>query len=281
MKTSRNGIIYVLIASLLWSTGGLLIKFIPLSSMAISSIRSLIGLIVIVAFARRIKITINKTVLLSAFCLAYTNTAFVLANHLTTAANAIVLQYCSPICIALYLFILYKRKPKRNELIALTGAFAGILLFFFGELSGGSLVGNILALSAGFSFGGMFLINSKSSCDTYSALVIGQFITFAVGAGFLFGENYSLDGTAIVAILFLGIFQVGVSYIFFSKGIKHISALNANIICMIEPVISPVWVLIFLGEIPALNAIIGSVIVILSISFLNITQSLKLKSKTE
>lgn len=277
MKQENKAILYIVVTALLWSTGGLLIKYIPLSSMALASIRSLIGLIVIVAFNFRAKLVINKPVLLSAFCLAYTLIGFVSANRYTSAASAIVLQYCSPICIAFYAFLLYKKKPSKHELIALSGAFIGILLFFFGKFSGGSLFGNILALSTGFTFGGMFLINNNKKCDTYSALVIAQFITFVVGIPFLFQEDYHLSSLSILAILFIGIFQVGVAYVCFSRGINHISPLKANIICMLEPILSPVWVLIFLSEIPTTNAIIGSIIVIASVVFLNVTQA---KQKT-
>jgi len=277
LKSENKGILYMLAASILWSTGGLLIKYIPLSSIVLSSIRSLIGLTVIILFNYKSKIIINRSVLLSAFCLAYTLTSFVIANRYTTAASAIVLQYCSPICIAFYLFLLYKRKPERNKIIALSGAFVGIVLFFFGKFSSGSLFGNLLALSAGFSFGGMFIINSNSNCDTYSSLVIGQLITFIIGFPFLFSQSYNLMPSAIIALIFLGVFQVGVAYVCFSKGIKRVSPLSANIICMIEPVISPIWVFIFLGEVPTINAIIGSVIVISSVAFLNITQAKQIK----
>lgn len=272
MRQEPKSVFFIVIAALLWSTGGLLIKYIPLSSMALSAIRSLIGLIVIVAFNFRTKLVINKTVLLSAFCLAYTLTGFVIANRYTSAASAIILQYCSPICIALYSFFLYKKKPSKHELIALSGAFIGILLFFFGKFSGSSLFGNILALSTGFAFGGMFFINNKKDCDTYSALVIGQAITVLIGIPFLWGEDFSLSPTSIFSILFIGIFQVGVAYVCFAKGIKHVSPLKANIICMIEPIISPMWVFIFLGETLTINAMIGSVVVIGSVIYLNISK---------
>ncbi|WMJ23921.1 EamA family transporter [Paludicola sp. MB14-C6] len=278
MKTERKGILLVIVAALLWSTGGVLIKFIPLSSMAISSFRSLLGLIVIFIFYHKQKLIISKTVIISAFCLAYTLIGFVLANRFTTAASAVVLQYCSPICVAFYMFLLYKRKPKRNEVIALFGALVGIILFFFGKFSGSSLLGNVIALSAGFSFGGLFLINSRSDCDSYSSLVFGQLLTFVIGIPFLFQEDYSVVTVgSIFAILALGIFQVGIAYICFSIGIKHISPLEGNIICMIEPVLNPIWVFLFIGETLSIYALFGTVIVISSIIFLNVSQAREAK----
>lgn len=278
LKLERKGLLLVVIAALLWSSGGVLIKFIPLSAMALSSIRSLLGLGIILLFFRKQKLVFNKTIILSALCLAYTLSAFVMANRFTTAASAIVLQYCSPICLAFYMFLLYKRKPKRNEIIALSGALLGIILFFFGKFSGGSMLGNLLALSSGFSFGGLFLLNSKSECDSFSSLVLGQLLTFMIGVPFLFQEDYTVLTTAsVIALLALGIFQVGVAYICFSLGIKHISPLKGNIICMIEPVLNPIWVFFFIGETLSTYAIFGTIIVIASVIFLNVSQAREAK----
>lgn len=274
MKQEYKGLFLVTFTALLWSFGGLLIKYIPLSPMVLSSLRSILGVMVILVFFRKQKLVFNKTVFLSAFCLSYTMITFVIANRLTTAASAIVLQYCSPICVALYMFLIYKHKPQRNEVIALCGAFIGILLFFFGKFSGGSIIGNLIALSSGFSYGGLFLFNSRSDCDPFSSLILGQFVTFLAGVPFLFQEDYFvLSAGSIAALLTLGIVQVGLGYIFFTLGVKHISPLKANIICMIEPVLSPIWVFFFIGEQLTISAISGTVIVIGSVLFLNIAQA--------
>ena len=130
MILKSKGNFYIFLTAILWSTGGLLIKYIPINAVAINSARSFIALIFFALYERKMKIKINRFVVLAAVCLTMTNTLFVIANKLTTAANAIVLQYMAPIFVLLWDSLYHKKFPGKKQLLIVAMAFGGMLLFF-------------------------------------------------------------------------------------------------------------------------------------------------------
>ena len=150
----------ILAAALLWSTAGLLIKYVPWHPMAIASSRSLLAAIVFAFyFRRRIWVKLNWMTWLSGIALALTQTFFVIANKLTTAANAIMLQYTTPIFIVIIGIVFFKIRPARKEVLVMIWAMAGIVLFFFDNLSMGNQLGNALAVFTGLTFACVFVLN--------------------------------------------------------------------------------------------------------------------------
>jgi len=247
----------------------LLIKYLPWHPMAIASVRSfLAALVFLAAYRRRIFVKPNRLTWISGIALVLTQSLFVVANKLTTAANAIMLQYTSPIFIIILGILLYHYRPSRREVLAMVGAFAGIFLFFFDNLSPGNQIGNGLAVFTGLTFAVVFVLNNRPECQTSTALFIGQAGTFLAGLPFV-GTIASVTPLQIMSIVLLGFFQLGLSYLLFSRGIRLTSPLNASLLAMVEPLMSPVWVFLFLGEKPGWIALIGALAVIGSILFLN------------
>ena len=267
---AKAGPFLILAAALLWSLAGLLVKYIPWHPLAIASARSLLAALVFVAaYRQRLLRRFNWTTLISGLALMLTQTGFIIANKMTTAANAIMLQYASPLFVVIFGAIFYHYRPTRRETIALGLALAGIILFFLDDLSPGSLLGNLIATGTGVTFGLVFLLNSRPECDTPLSIFIGQVATFLIGLPMLL-QVRDVTAPSILAILILGFFQLGLAYFLFGIGIRLTRPLSANLLALLEPIANPVWVFLVLGEVPGYLAGLGAVIVLGSILYLNL-----------
>ena len=261
----KKGLVAVLAAALLWSTGGLFIKLVTLDAMQISFFRCTWAAIVFaVIFKRQVFYANLFTIINGAFFAAVT-ILFVLANKMTTAANAIFLQYTAPIYILIFEPIISKTKFEKTNLITIIICFTGMLLFFMGKISPGYMLGNIVALLSGVAFAAFMLGMRKNKKEyQFSSIFYGNVIVFLFCLPYMFGlKSLSLDNFLMVS--YLGIFQIGLAYIIFSYGLKRILAIEASLLSMIEPVLNPVWVFLGYGEVPSFMAIIGGIIIIAAI----------------
>ena len=264
MNSRTKGNLYILLTALLWSTGGLLIKYIPGNAVAINGARSLIAVAFFWLYKRSIKIRVNRYVISAAVCLVMTNLLYVMANKLTTAANAIVLQYMAPIFVLIWDCIYRKKAPKKQQCGIVLMALAGMVLFFFDQLDGGHLLGNILAIGAGLAFSGVFFINSLTEANSEDASMLAFLASFVISIPFL-GDVWQMDQRALVALLALGIFQVGLAYILFAKGTKLTSPVSASLIGLLEAILNPVWVFLFYGEKVGKFALVGALVILLAV----------------
>lgn len=264
ISEKNKGNLYIFLTALLWSTGGILIKFIPGSAVAINGARSLIALIFFCIYRKTVKVKVNRLILAAAICLVLTNLLYVLANKMTTAANAIVLQYTAPVFVLIWDCIYRKKKPAGRQCIVVLMAFAGMVLFFFDQLDGGQMLGNIIAIAAGLSFSGVFFINSLPKASSKDSSMIAFFLSFLISIPFL-GEVGKMNGTAVAALLVLGVFQVGLAYVLFDKGAKLTSPVSASLIGLLEAVLNPVWVFLFYGEKVGKFALIGAGIILAAV----------------
>lgn len=262
MKNKGN--LYILITAFLWSLGGIFIKLIPINPIAINGIRSLVALIFFFIYEKNCKIKINKMVILASICLVGTNTLYVVANKLTTAANAIILEYTAPIFVLIYTSILTKRLPSKARTGIILLAFIGMVLFFFDQMDEGQLLGNVLAIISGMFFAGVFFFNSFEESSSPDASKLAFLISFIISIPF-FNDLHLLTLPSVASLIALGVFQVGLAYVFFSKGIKKTTPINSSLISLVEALLNPIWVLIFIGEKPSLYALIGSAIVLIAI----------------
>ena len=271
-KKSRSGPIFMLAASVCWSFGGICIKFIPWGAMSIISLRAGLAALVFVIWQKGVKINFTKGNILAALCLSATTVLFVFANKLTSAAAAILLQFTAPVFIILIHLAFYKKKPKLGEMAAVFATISGMLLFFADQLDSGGFMGNILAIASGLCFAGVFVCNKRPDTDPKQSLLLGFFINFAIGLPFVFFE-VTAEPAAWVSVVFLGIVQVGLAYVFFSLGIDKTSALPACLITAFEPILNPVWVALATGEIPGMFAMVGGAAIILAVVGYNIWEA--------
>lgn len=264
MTEKTRGNLYMLTAALLWSTGGILIKLIPGNPIAINGARSLIGFLFFCACRRTFRFRCNRYIAAAAFCLVMTNFLYVMANKLTTAANAIVLQYMAPIFVLIWDCVYRKKLPGKSQCAIVAMAFAGMVLFFFDQLDSGHLLGNLLAIGAGLCFSGVFFLNSLPHSSSEDASMLAFLTSFLISIPML-GDVVHMDASGMVALLALGIFQVGLAYLVFSKGSKLTSPVSASLIGLLEAILNPIWVLIFYGERVGRYALLGGGILLLSV----------------
>lgn len=265
------GPLCVLLASLLFSIGGLCVKLIPWSALAINGARNLIGSAVIGLFLliTRHRLRLNLPVALGAISTMGVTTLFAVSNKLTTAANAIVLQFTAPVFVILFMAVLFHVRPKRRDVIACAVVFLGVCLFFVDGLRTGSLVGDFTALLSGVCYAGVFLMNTAEKSDAISSCFLGQLAAGVVFTPFCLRET-DLSLPALGTLLILGIFQVGVAYILLSVGIRRTGAVTASLITGLEPVMNPLWVALFYGEKLSPLALLGAVIVVGTVVIYNV-----------
>lgn len=275
MKRSK-GTLYVLIAAMLFSLGGLCIKLVPWSPLAINGTRNLISAIIIGVYLKIIghKIVINPAVLFGAVCMSATTTLYTIANKLTTAANTIVLQFTAPVFVIFLMWMFFKERPKRVDIIASIMVFVGIIFFFVDGLSAGNMLGNVIAVLSGVGYAGVFMMNSFKKSDSLSSIFLGQALSAVTGIWFLFGET-DFGVTAIGGILVLGVFQLAVAYIFMAKGLEEVNAVTASLTTAIEPILNPILVAIFYHETITPLSFVGAVIVIAGIVGYNLWKAMK------
>jgi drug/metabolite transporter (DMT)-like permease len=268
---SRNqlyGVLALAGTALLWSTSGMLIKLIPWNPFTIAGGRSLIASIVILLIIRKPKLHFSFYQVAAALAHAATMILFIAANKYTTSANAIVLQYVCPITTALLAALILKEKTRIEHWVAVFFVMLGMVIIFLDKLGRGQIIGNVLALSAALTFSFVFIFMRKQKDGSpLESFLLSHWITAAIGLGvtlFLPMPVFTLP--AMGAITAMGIFQIGFASVLFSYGIKRISAVNANLITVIEPVFNPIWVLIIIGETPTINTIVGGVIIIAAVT---------------
>lgn len=264
-KHQKKAILYLVIASILWSIGGLFIKLVNWNPMAIAGARSGIAAIVMFLYLKKPVIHLGKTMLLGAFTYSSLLIFFVTANKLTTSANAILLQFTAPIWVILFSKVFLNEKIKKSDLAVIIFVMLGMILFFIGDLGHGSIIGNFIAILSGISMAGMviFLKLIKDGSPVEMTL-IGNIITFIISIPFFFQSVPSSN--SILGLLILGVFQLGISYIFYTLAIKYVSPIEAILIPVLEPLLNPFWVFLFTGEIPGTYAFIGGLIVLTAIS---------------
>jgi len=254
--------ILLLLAALCWSLGGVLIKSIDWPPMAIAGGRSAIAIPMILLCIGRPRFTFSRAQVGGALGYAGTVVLFVFATRMTTAANAIFLQYTAPVYVALIGRWYLGERASRIDWLVIAVALAGIALFFLDRLTIAGLWGNILALGSGLAFAlvALFLRKEKAG-SPIASIVLGNVIVAVAGAPFMF-QAPSLGEDGLWRLLLLGTVQLGLPYVFYATAIKQVSALEATLIPLLEPVLNPLWVMLALGERPGPWAIVGGLLVL-------------------
>jgi drug/metabolite transporter (DMT)-like permease len=266
IKNQKTAALLLLaVTAILWSIGGLLIKNIHAHPLAIAGSRSAIAALIMLIYVKKPRFNWSFPQLAAAFAYSLTVISFVAANKYTTAANAILIQYTAPVYVALFGAWLLKEKPKPVDWATIAVVFGGMVLFFMDDLDTRGAFGNILAALSGVGFG-LFPIFMRMQKDgsPIESVILGNLLTAIIGVPFLLSATPGVTGWLFLGIL--GTFQLGLSYILYSIAIKHVTALESSLITVIEPVLNPIWVCLFMGEVPGIFSILGGIIVLLAIT---------------
>ena len=256
-----RGVGLALAAGVLWSLGGPLIKWVEWNPLAIAGARSAIAAVILLVVLRRPRITWSVAQVGGAMAYAATVILFVAATKLTTAANAILLQYTSPVYAALLGWWFLGERVTWGDWITIAVVIGGMLLFFLDRLTVGGMWGNVLALASGITFAGMTtLLRKQKDGSPLESVLMGNILTALIGLPFMF--QGTPGGSTWVGLILLGVFQLGLSYVLYSEAIKRITALEAILVSVVEPILNPIWVLLVMHEAPGRWAILGGVVVL-------------------
>ncbi len=262
-------LLFVLAAAVLWSTGGLFIKWTSLSGLELSFGRSLLAAITVAIFTRHEGFGLNKVTALASVLYAALLLLFVLATKETTAANAIFLQYTAPVYLLILEPLIYKEKFRRRDLIVVTVCVIGMSLFFVGKLRPQDVTGNLLALASGLCFACYFLLlrHSKSrSVNRASSVIYGNLLLVLVVAPAGLRALPQMNLHDALSVLYLGVVQIGLAYTLFTVAMaRGVRSLDAGIVGYVEPVLNPIWVFLVLGERPTQWALLGGAIIVIAV----------------
>lgn len=262
--TRRNSVIFLVVAAILWSTGGLMIKWSTWQPLAILVGRNVLSSALLLLYLKRFPTRWTRWKLLAAAAHLLTSFLFISSTKLTTSANAIFLQYTAPLYVILLGYWLLREKPTRMDLISMLIIFSGMGLFFGDKLSPAGLQGNIMAALSGVTMAMMTVaLRAQKDGTPMESILIAQLFTVVFGFPVLLHESWTLTNVSIVA--FLGVFQIGIAFLLFTTALKHVPALEATLIGTLEPILNPLWVAMFIGERPGTFALIGAAVVLLGV----------------
>ncbi len=317
-QRQRRAMLLMVVTAIMWSMGGIFIKLISWSPFLIAGVRSLISGAVMAGYMRwrGIGFKWNRYSLGAGIGLSFSATLFTIANKLTTAANAIVLQYTAPVFILILSAVLFRQKLERKEVAVVAVTMVGMVLFFFDRLSPGNVLGNIFGILAGVFLALMFVMVGRGGDDDgtrMSGILIAHILTVIIGlpvglAATMAGSaavtgaagsaavmgaagSAAVMGTAgsaavmgaagsaaaaapaaglgmeILYVVILGVFQLGIPYVLYGIASRDCPPLACSLIGMLEPLLNPVWVAIFIGEVPGLCALIGAAIILVTVGW--------------
>ena len=256
----------LLLAALFWSLGGLLIKSADWPPLAVAGGRGIVAAVFLFLTNRRLRFTFSPVQLTAAFAYAGCTVLFVTATKLTTAANAILLQYTAPVWVALLGVWFLGERTTRADWLTIVVVLGGMSLFFADGLEFTSVLGNVTGVLSGVCFAAMTVaLRRQKDGSPVESIILGNVIAFIIGLPFMFGQPLP-SPTGIAAIVALGVVQLGCSYWLYARAIRQVTALEAVIIPVIEPILNPVWVFLVNGERPSRWALLGGVIVLSAVT---------------
>jgi drug/metabolite transporter (DMT)-like permease len=251
-------------ASLCWSLAGVLIKFVAETwpGLAVASGRGFIAALFLLATNRGLRFHFSRDQIIGALCYAACTLTFCTATTLTSAANAILLQYTAPVWVALLGAWFLGERSTPADWITIAVALGGMALFFKDSLTLGHLGGDALSVLSGVFFAVMTIaLRKQKDGSPVESIILGNIIAFLVGLPWII-KSPLLPASGWVALLVLGVVQLGVSYWLYARAIRHVTALEAVLIPVIEPILNPVWVLLFMHERPTRWAVVGGAVVL-------------------
>lgn len=268
----RKAVGLLLLTALGWSLGGVLMKSVDWPPFAVGGGRGLVAAVFLLAVrGRTLRFTWTPLQLGTALAFTGCTILFAAATKLTTAANAILLQYTAPVWVALLGAWLLGERARRADWWTIAVTFVGMGVFFYDGLKFNNLTGILLAIASGVSFAVMIvLLRKQGAGSTIEAVILGNLLGFLIGLPAMCSAPWP-DQRSLVALLLLGVVQLGIPYLLYSHAIRHVTALEAVLIPVIEPILNPIWVLLVVHERPSPLSLLGGGIVLAAVTWRAIT----------
>lgn len=270
--SERRGLVWVALAAVLWSSGGLGIKAVPEPALVVAFWRSAVAAVALLLWFRPFRIRVTLPFIIAVGSYAACLTTFVMATKMTTAANAIFLQYSGVIWVLLLSPLVLKEQFRARDAIAIAVALGGMALFFLGRFDASGVAGNLTALASGLFFALLVMaLRFVRGAGAEAAVTWGNVVLIPVLLPFVWSDLVPSSVTSGSVLVGLGLFQIAAAYAFFVRGLETVSATQASLTGMLEPVLNPVWVLLVIGEVPGVWSIAGGMVVLAAIAWRTIT----------
>jgi drug/metabolite transporter (DMT)-like permease len=253
--------------ALCWSLAGVLFKYVEWPGLAAAGGRGLIAAVFLLAVSwQSLRFTWSPLQVGAAVAYAACTILFTMANKMTTAANAILLQYTAPVWIAMLGTWILGERTTRADWFTIGAVLGGLVLFFYEGLQLNNVTGLLVALASGLGFAVMTIMMRKQKATSpMESIILGNLLGFVIGFPSLLNAP-PLPASGWVALALLGIVQLGVAYLLYAKAIKHVTALEAVLIPVLEPILNPIWVLLAVGERPTPLALAGGTVVLVAVT---------------
>jgi drug/metabolite transporter (DMT)-like permease len=270
--------LYLVATALLFSTGGAAIKSAALTGWQVASFRSGVAALLLVLANPEARRGWSWRVLPVAATYAATLVLFVLANRLTTAANAIFLQSTAPLYVLFLAPLLLGERIRSRDLVYAAVIAGGLALFFVSSEQAVATApdprrGNIVGLAAGLAWaltvtGLRWLGRSEGekhgpSGSAMAPVVLGNAFACLVALPMAVPVT-AVTSADLAIILYLGAIQIGLAYVLMTRGLRHVPAFEASAVLLLEPVLNPVWAWLVQREKPGPWALAGGAIIILA-----------------
>jgi drug/metabolite transporter (DMT)-like permease len=254
----------LLVAALCWSLGGVLLKSVAWPPLAVAGGRGLVAAVFLLAVGgRSLRFTWTPLQLGTAVAYAGCTVLFATANRLTTAANAILLQYTAPVWVALFGAWFLGERATRADWLTILAVFAGMAVFLYDGLQLHDLTGILVAIASGVCFAAMIMsLRKQKGGSPIESVILGNILGFLIGLPAMWSAGGLPPTRGLLALLLLGVVQLGVAYLLYVRAIRHVTALEAVLIPVVEPILNPLWVMLVIGETPSTLSLCGGVVVV-------------------
>lgn len=263
MTNRQIGSLQVALGALLWSFGGVFCKWIPWGGLSMHGVRTLFAALFLMLVRRSWKVKLTKGTCLGALGVSATSLLYLTAAKLTTAANAIVLQYAMPVFVIAFCWIFYHQKPNRANVITAAFIMLGVVLCSAEGMAAGNIWGDLLALSAAVTFSLVFFCGRMPGADSQDYTYLGHVVGVPFALCAFWDPAMTLNPVHWLAVIVMAACLAG-GYYFVTRGMAKTSPVTAALLSNLEPVLNPIWVLLFLGEAPGALSLVGSAIVLAS-----------------
>ena len=262
VRDAAGGRLLIVGAAFLWSLAGVFIKFLDLPPLTIVFYRSVFAALIFTPFLRRKDWRIDRPILISVISYTAAISTFVSANKLTTAANAIVLQYTAPLFVFLFSGIVLGEKISRLNGFTLAASMIGVAIIFLGSAGEPDMAGVLLALLSGALFAAYMINLRRTQAVSPVYLTWINNVVCALLLLLVVKSQLGLTSTQLGILAVMGAVQLGLPYFLFSKGLQTVPLQEASLIALIEPVLNPLWVALTVGEIPSLATLAGGGLIV-------------------
>ena len=265
-----SGRLQVLMAAMLFSTAGVVVKATVLTSWQVAGFRSAVAAVFLLLVAR-FPLRPTWRTLSVGLVIAVTFISFIVANKLTTAAHAVFLQAAAPLYLVLLGPWLLGEGVHARDIPFLGVVFLGLALLFAGSVTPSATapnpaLGNIIGAASGVAWAlvlaGVRLISREQGLKgAMAATFYGNVFAFllCVPLAFPVGAAGPVDWAVIG---YLGCFQLALAYVLLTRGIGKLTALEASLLLLLEPALNPLWTFLVHGETPGILGSIGGGLVL-------------------